>query len=200
MKNLGWFCGVKRYSSEPGDPCGTCLSLDCSYITTHSRDSWRVVFCRGLNMASEERGDPWWGHQEITKATGTGREGKMPLSGNHSHCKSPAGFSLSRQGRALTWGFSALLTPLCRISSQGCDPSTRGNRPVHTKLMHYLVIDCHFWVGITFVESLHLTKQMPVRQIHHLELNRAGMGQGSELQLSEGSTKSKVSNACSYLS
>lgn len=66
--------------------------------------------------------------------------------------------------------------------------------------MCYLVIDCHFGVGVTFVESLHLTEQMPVWQIHHLELNRAGLGQGSELQLSEGSTNSKVSNARSHLS
>ena len=62
----------------------------------------------------------------------------------------------------------------------------------------YLVIHCHFRVGIPFVESFHLAEQVCIWQIHHPELHRAGVGQGSELELSEGSTKSKVSNTCSH--
>lgn len=93
------------------------------------------------------------------------------------------------------------LTSVFRNCSQNCDMSTtsapeatRGNRAAHSELTRYLVIHGHFRVGIAFVECFHLAEQVCVGQIHHAELHRAGMGQRSKLELSEGSTSSQVSN------
>lgn len=81
------------------------------------------------------------------------------------------------------------LCPLCDIPvqsllsrSMGRCQRDQGPQPQHS----YLVIDCHLGVGITLVESFHLTEQVGVWQIHHPELHRAGVGQGSKLELSGG--------------
>lgn len=129
--------------------------------------------------------DQSWGHQQatiaLTQLPAPVQEGKVLVSGNPSK-------------RNCTWGTGPMLTggvcvpsvpSLCRACSH--TPSTR-----------YLVIDCHLGVGIAFVQSFHLTQQVGVGQIHHPELHRAGMGQGSKLQLSGGSTDSTTSNSCSH--
>lgn len=131
-------------------------------------------------------------------------EGKMPLSGNPTRCETPPWvLPLEPQASA---PLRLQCTPQCphpeaalKAGTSAQTAATGGNRPAHTELPHYLVIDCHFRVGITFVESFHLTEQMRVWQIHHSELNRAGMDQGRKLELSEGSTDSKESNTCSHL-
>lgn len=94
------------------------------------------------------------------------------------------------------------LCPLCDIPvqsllsrSMGRCQRDQGPQPQHS----YLVIDCHLGVGITLVESFHLTEQVGVWQIHHPELHRAGVGQGSKLELSGGSTNSTTSKTCSHL-
>lgn len=217
MKNLGWFRRVKCYSSDQGESCGTHLSLDCgTKLQFTAGTDGKFLFSTGASIwPSEERGGAQArttrsvvrapGNQQGTNpATSTAWEGKRLVTGSAIGCESPPGLSLLSLAWVLTWGFSALCNVLSRDCSQGWETSTtvaaadtRGNR--HTKLTRYLVIDCHFRVGITFVESLHLTEQMRIWQIHHPELNRAGMDQGRELELSEGRTNSKVSNARSHL-
>lgn len=99
-------------------------------------------------------------------------------------------------------GFGALCNLLVQkplswdLRNTTAPAGTRGTHRADT----YLVIHRHFRVGIPFVESFHLAEQVCIWQIHHPELHRAGVGQGSELELSEGSTKSKVSDTCSRLS
>lgn len=115
----------------------------------------------------------------------------------------PLGFASGAPGKC---SLEVKCTPQCprpeaalKAGTSAQTAATGGNRPAHTELPRYLVIDCHFRVGITFVESFHLTEQMCVWQIHHSELNRAGMDEGRKLELSEGSTDSKESNTCSHL-